>query len=226
MMHRVYKSELIDDFSITDERIVDALSELKVINRFLGGNSVTKKGFDILLRKCGSGNNLSILDAGIGGADNLTELAAGRFEGIKVFGIDLNKGICRKIKENYPFIKIIYGDMTAPPFRGKVFDIIHFSLVLHHFREDEIKKMLANYMELVNCGLLINDLQRSYAALIGIKLLTAVFSRSELVKNDAPLSVKRGFKKKELVGILEQAGFRNYYIKRKWAFRWMVVVYK
>ena len=32
--------EMIDDMSITDERIDDALQELKVINRFLGGSQV------------------------------------------------------------------------------------------------------------------------------------------------------------------------------------------
>jgi len=34
--------------------------------------------------------------------------------------------------------------------------------------------------------------------LVSIKMLTALFSKSWLVKNDAPLSVKRGFRKRSL----------------------------
>jgi hypothetical protein len=61
-------------------------------------------------------------------------------------------------------------------------------------------------------------------AYYSIKWLTKVFSRSYLVKNDAPLSVKRGFKKNDLIELLKQAGINNYTIEWKWAFRWLVVV--
>jgi D-alanyl-D-alanine dipeptidase len=47
-----------------------------------------------------------------------------------------------------------------------------------------------------------------------------------LVKNDAPLSVKRGFRKSELVSLLEKAGFKNYSVKWSWAFRYRIVGYE
>ena len=55
-------------------------------------------------------------------------------------------------------------------------------------------------------------------------ILTRLFSRSYLVKHDAPLSVLRGFKKKELEELLNKAGILNYTIHWKWAFRWLVIV--
>jgi hypothetical protein len=55
--------------------------------------------------------------------------------------------------------------------------------------------------------------------------LTSIFSKSYLVKNDAPLSVLRGFKKKEWFAILQQAGATNYSVKWKWAFRHLITVY-
>ncbi|HZK64528.1 MAG TPA: SAM-dependent methyltransferase, partial [Puia sp.] len=57
-----------------------------------------------------------------------------------------------------------------------------------------------------------------------IRILTALFSRSYLVKNDAPLSVLRGFKKNDLVAILDKAGIRDYSIRWQWAFRWLIIV--
>jgi len=74
--------------------------------------------------------------------------------------------------------------------------------------------------------MIINDLRRSVWALIGIKLLTILFSKSSMVKNDAPLSVKRGFIKSELIDMLKSLKIINYKIKRKWAFRWLVAIPK
>jgi len=51
------------------------------------------------------------------------------------------------------------------------------------------------------------------------------FSRSELVKNDAPISVRKGFVKSELAYLLKEMHFSNYEIGRKWAFRWLVIAY-
>lgn len=69
-------------------------------------------------------------------------------------------------------------------------------------------------------------MQRSLLALAGIKLLTVLFSKSILVKNDAPVSVKRSFNKSEIINFLRKSGISNYIIKYKWAFRWMVVIKK
>ena len=74
--------------------------------------------------------------------------------------------------------------------------------------------------------MIINDLRRSVWALIGIKTLIYLFSKSTMVKNDAPLSVKRGFIKSELINLLEELKITNYKIKRKWAFRWLIVIPK
>jgi hypothetical protein len=76
-----------------------------------------------------------------------------------------------------------------------------------------------------NCvkGFFINDLERNWIAYYSIKLLTAIFSRSHLVKNDAPLSVARGFKKKEWHSIFQQANFTSYSIQWKWAFRYLIL---
>jgi hypothetical protein len=48
-------------------------------------------------------------------------------------------------------------------------------------------------------------------------------SKSSMVKYDAPLSVLRAFRKKDLKEILTQAGIKKFSIQWKWAFRWQVV---
>ena len=73
-------------------------------------------------------------------------------------------------------------------------------------------------------GFFINDLHRHPVAYYSIKLLSLLFSKSYLVKNDAPLSVKRGFKRNEIIACLANAGISDFSIKWKWAFRWLVII--
>ncbi|MBA4057205.1 MAG: SAM-dependent methyltransferase, partial [Marivirga sp.] len=72
---------------------------------------------------------------------------------------------------------------------------------------------------------IINDIHRHSLAYYSIRLLTKVFSKSSMVKFDAPLSVRRAFTKKELLEILNEAGIKKYTIQWKWAFRWQVLVF-
>ena len=74
-------------------------------------------------------------------------------------------------------------------------------------------------------GRMAGDLRRSVFAYIGIKILTTLFSSSVMVKNDAPLSVRRGFTKSDLLSILANLNIREFKIKRKWAFRWLIIIY-
>ncbi len=210
----------MDDFSIQDERIDIALRELKIINRFLGGISTTKAALKILNNS--EKRSSTILDIGSGSSDNLVA-AKKNFPEIKILSVDKN---LRVLTSNDSYLMKINADAFKLPFKDNSCDIIHVSLFLHHFTEEQIQILLKEFLRVSKTGIVINDLQRSYLALIGIKLLTILFSKSEMVKNDGPLSVKRGFTKAELLNLLKDAGIKNPVIKWKWAFRWMVVIRK
>ncbi len=219
MLRRRHDAEIMDDFSIQDARIDDALYELKLVNRFLGGKATTQKGFRILRTKKGLHDSLRVLDAGAGGAD-VFENKKERYE---IIALDKNPRTCLYLQEHSRH-SIICGDAMDLPFKERSVDVIHVSLFLHHFTEEKIKILLSSFAKVARHGIIINDLQRSLFALIGIKILTALFSRSAMVKNDAPLSVLRGFTKKEMTNILNECNFNNIVIERTWAFRWLVVI--
>jgi hypothetical protein len=73
---------------------------------------------------------------------------------------------------------------------------------------------------------IINDLHRSRIAYYSIKALTLMFSRSYLVKYDAPLSVARSLTRKEWKQILKTANISRYSIRWRWAWRWEIVIEK
>ncbi|MBP1683126.1 MAG: SAM-dependent methyltransferase, partial [Ignavibacteriaceae bacterium] len=132
----------------------------------------------------------------------------------------------RALSNSKNLIDRINSDAFELPFKNNSCDIIHTALFLHHFTEEELHFLLKEFLRTARKGIIINDLQRSYLALLGIKILTVLFSKSEMVKNDAPLSVKRGFTKQEILNLLEDVGATNFVIKKKWAFRWMIVIKK
>lgn len=219
-MKRSYEPELMDDFSIQDERIDAALKELKIINRYLGGISTTKSALEYFVN---SGNErLSVADIGSGSSDNLLAVKK-NLSFLNIISIDKS---FRSLKFFPNSTLKINSDAFRIPIKNEKCDVVHLSLFLHHFNEAEMKSLIRECLRISRKGVIINDLQRSYLALFGIKILTGLFSESELVKNDAPLSVRRGFKKNDLIRLFADCGISNYVIKRKWAFRWMVVIKK
>ncbi len=217
-MQRSYEVEIMDDFSIRDERIDIALGELKVINKYLGGISTTKSALKYFIRS--KNQVLKILDIGSGSSDNLIA-AKNRFPQLKIISIDKN---LRVLSGSINSLGKINSDAFELPFKNNSCDIIHAALFLHHFTEEQIYILLKEFLRIGRMGVIINDLQRSWLALWGIKILTLLFSKSAMVKNDGPLSVKRGFTKLEIKNLLFDAGIKNFVIKWKWAFRWMVVI--
>lgn len=216
-------SELMDDFSIQDERVDLALRELRIINYFLGGNSGSKRGVSKIISNLPN-DKIYLLDAGSGSSDVLDDLKK-KYKSIQVISLDRNKRVCSFIKKNNNFKPIVVcGDVFQLPFKDKSIDIIHTSLFLHHFDRSSLNSILKKFNDAAKHGLVINDLQRSLLAFLGIKILTILFSRSELVKSDAPVSVRKGFIKSELINLLKRLHYSNYEIERKWAFRWLITV--
>lgn len=220
-LKRSYDPEILDDFSIQDERIDSALKELKIINSFLGGNRTSLEGIKIFQT---SAKAVTILDVGSGASDILLRIKK-RISNLNIYSLDMNQRSCINLKNKSSDVKIICGDIINLPFHTP-FDLIHASLFLHHFNEVEITRIIQSLLRLCDKGIIINDLRRSIFAWLGIKILTSLFSRSKEVKNDGPLSVKKSFIKKDWIEILSSVSPDNYKIKRKWAFRWLIVIYK
>jgi hypothetical protein len=100
------------------------------------------------------------------------------------------------------------------------------SLFCHHFDDAGVSEVFRWSAENSRLGFFMNDLHRHPLAYHAIALLTKAFSRSYLVKNDAPLSVARGFSRAELAEYLRAADgpvdSMHTEIEWAWAFRWLI----
>jgi len=221
--------EIMDDLTSSGEIIDQTLHELDVINHLLGGNQVTLRGLHSLLKSKPWGG-LHVVDLGCGSGEML-KLVAQKFRTTNpqstFTGIDANTNIMRYAQNHvaeFPEISIIAEDILGDRFKELKFDIVLATLFLHHFTSAQLVDIFRGLKQQTKVGMVINDLHRHWLAYYSIKFLTKLFSRSAMVKSDGPLSVLRGFRKQELIEILQKAGIENYTLKWKWAFRWQLII--
>ena len=244
LSYRSYTNELLDADNIPFDEIKLNLQELNTINTLLGGHKITVDGVKAFTK---NNTSLYICEIGCGGGDNLNavakwskgqQLKSGQPELVEggacqtelvegYTGIDLKKECIDFASQQYGSLATwITSDYSKVNFENEKPDVIFSSLFCHHFTEEQLAKMLQWKLENSKVGFFINDLQRNAVAYFLIKWLTKIFSKSYLVKNDAPLSVARGFHKKEWIAILKEAGIKNYTIQWKWAFRYLIICKK
>ncbi|MEO5648325.1 MAG: methyltransferase domain-containing protein [Ginsengibacter sp.] len=222
---RSLQKEILDQNNIPFVDIARNMKELDFINTHLGGHSITLKGFKNLLQKR---KQISVCEIGCGGGNNLNALnefcKSNRIDA-RFIGIDINKECIEFAMKNCKVEKInfLISDYKEENFETEKPDIIFSSLFCHHFTDDELVAMLLWMKNNSRLGFFINDLHRHPLAYHFIKLATKLFSRSYLVKNDAPLSVLRGFTKNEWTHILGRASIQNYTIRWMWAFRYLII---
>lgn len=225
---RSYKKELLDRHDLPFADIRRNMQELDFINRNLGGHEITLDGIVALISDHPVFNKqLNIVEIGCGGGDNLRAIQAWAMHirlPVQLTGIDINKECLhfarsQKRNEGIQFLHSDYRLATLPTRP----DIVFSSLFCHHFTDEELVEQVQWMAGNSEIGFFINDLHRHPMAYYSIKLLTALFSRSYLVKNDAPLSVLRGFRKRDWDTIFSMAGINRYQCRWRWAFRWLIV---
>jgi ubiquinone/menaquinone biosynthesis C-methylase UbiE len=215
--------ELMDDPSVADDQVDRALNELSFINRWLGGFRVSRLGVGSLINSLPMDRPVSVLDVGAGGSD-LPKALGPLGRQVDVTSLDLNFHACVRAGERRPPVRAVNGSAFSLPFRDRSFDIVHVSLFLHHCTDAEARTLLADLTRVARLGIVINDLHRHALAYVGISMLTGVFSHSALVRNDAPVSVLRGFLRDEIEALLPDGVKTSTSISWRWAFRWCICI--
>lgn len=225
MKQRSLQKELLDRDDIPAADIHRNMQELNTINTWLGGHRITVKGFQQLACQH---RRLHVCEIGCGGGDNLAAVQKwAQLAGLElqVTGIDWNPD-CLTVARAHPQLK--GAQWLAADYRTVVFeekpDIVFSSLFCHHFSNADLVQQLQWMQANSRLGFFINDLHRHALAFWSIKALTALCSRSYLVKNDAPISVARGFLKSEWEQLLQSAGIKAASVQWEWAFRHLIVV--
>jgi 2-polyprenyl-3-methyl-5-hydroxy-6-metoxy-1,4-benzoquinol methylase len=224
---RSYKAELLDAPDIPRQLLFQNLRELDAVNRTLGGHAITLAGIRQLVND--KAKTYVIADIGCGGGDALIVIAKWARKKqyrVKLIGVDMNADAIEYMNEQckaYPEISGVVSSYEVFLATQTTIDIVHCSLFCHHLTDQQLITLIEQLSKYTTTGFIINDLQRHWFAYYSIKFLTRLLNGSKLVRNDAPLSVLRGFRKHELEHLLREGKAENASIKWKWAFRYLVI---
>jgi SAM-dependent methyltransferase len=199
------------DLPNQDPALVDeCLNDLRRLNRFTGGISLTVFALTHLTRELSPGSCLEILDVATGGGDFPRAMAAwARSRGLRarILATDLSPEILGRAATGAPSgIEFAVADARCLPFDDGAFDVATCSLFLHHLEPDDAATTLKEMRRVARRGVIVNDLVRSWVGYLGGLVVPRMMSRNPIFRHDAPLSVRRAYTKDELATLADRAG--------------------
>lgn len=228
---RASEMEDMDDFSVQGESLYGALRYLAFINQFLGGHRIILRALNkarkhLAWARLESG--LHLVDLGCGGGDTLAQVAQWTKQqnlDLQISGIDANPHILAFAKKNtseHPEIKYIEDDFLTPDFNWKPYQVVLCSLILHHFEDEQIISLLRRIPK--GTLVIINDLQRHWLAYYLFKILCFATLAPAMASRDGAISVRKGFRRKELEAFLQNCEVTHYDLSWRWAFRYQLIL--
>lgn len=230
LRHRVADPELMDDFSIGGHELRQALAELRTINWLLGSAWPTLEGVQRLWRWAGQPSHLTILDIGAGSGDTsqvLLHWASQHGVAMQITLVDLHRETCAvaaAYHQGEPRVQVRQGDLFA--LEEGCADIVTASLFLHHIPDAQLPEACLALYRAARIGVVINDLHRNRFAWAFILVATRLLSRNRMIRHDAPLSVRRGFRAADLQRLRDVPGLSGLRYAWRPLFRYLVILPK
>lgn len=230
--YRSSQLEIMDDLDFQGDEMKNLLKDLKDVNKWLGGNSITIDGIQKLLKTQPKNKPIVILDIGCGDGELLricSDYGSKNNFKFECIGIDFNENILAVAEaksRNYPNISfqnvdIFLGEKLIPNC-----DIALCTLFLHHFNNEEVERILNVLLNKSNLGIIVNDLHRSKWAFSLFKIVASLLLKTNTAKHDGLVSIARGFKKQELNTISKKIHNQKSTIHWRWAYRYQWILQK
>ena len=220
-MDRLSRVEELLDGPLDDPAaLAGNLRDLRRVNRLLGGVRLSRLAIDLLLRVAPTHLDLSptsIIDVGTGAVDiPVALLADARRRGrrLEVFAVDARPEVLETARAIRPALGRVAGlaigvsDGRSLPHPDRSIDIAHASLLLHHLEPDDAVAVLVEMARVARVGVVVNDLNRGRMHWLGAWLIGHLLTGNRYTRRDAPLSVRRAYTRREMRGLLAQAGLR------------------
>lgn len=217
-MQRRRSRELLDDDRGTAAEVQASLRDLAWIHRRLGGRRIGRS----LLRQALAGvpprQPLTLLDVGAGAGDLTAYLTAWLRRDHPIRAVALDRQRSHLAAGQAPGLLRVCADGFALPFAEASIDLVTCHLLLHHFDENDVVRLLVEMRRVARHAVVVSDLKRGFGTLVFLRWLGALrFSR--LTRSDAPASVAQAFTTPEMEAILCRAGLGGE-LRSLWPARW------
>jgi SAM-dependent methyltransferase len=184
----------------SDADLVQNLADLRRINRWTGARAKLRQ----LLRKHYSADAaFTLLDIGGASGDMALDLARS-FPAARTITLDLEARNLRAA----PAPKLV-ADAFRLPFADSSCDVVHCSLFLHHFSNEQCVALLREMHRVARRLVLVQDLHRHWIAHQFLPLTRPLLRWHQLTVDDGMLSVAAAWRREELETLLKEAGLRE-----------------
>tara|TARA_R110002167_G_scaffold31099_18_gene102546 strand:+ start:1255 stop:1980 length:726 start_codon:yes stop_codon:yes gene_type:complete len=221
--------EIMDSFHGDITALKRVLDDINSVNRILGGNHITTQSVARLVQAHNK-EQYTIIDVGCADGSMLRELARyARKRGLKItfIGIDLSAKalqLAENASVDFPEISYLQLDVLQLQASELQCDILITTLMTHHFTDANLTVLLAQFVRLAKIGVVINDLHRSRLAFYLFKLFSLLFITTDTARIDGLISIRKGFKKQDLIRFSRQLPQMQHSIQWKWAFRYVWIM--
>ena len=203
--------ELLDHPGNSDEEVRGNLQDIERLNRLSGGARTVLLHLSRMINER-SQTRLTILDIATGGADIPRVVCRWARQWkltVTVEAMDRSHQVLAAAAEwsaGFPEIRLRRAEAPPLPYQDHSFDYVLCSLFFHHLTEAQGIHLLREMRRVARHGLIVNDLMRSRRARLLTGIATRLLSGNRLTRHDGPMSVLRGFRPQELVGMATGAG--------------------
>lgn len=190
--------ELLDDPATPEEVRAAAMADVERSNALFGGARAVERVVVPLLREMRGG---LVLDVGTGRGDIPERIVSRmRRERIEVttIGLDRSEAAARTARAGVAGV----ANALDLPIRSRSADVVVCSQVLHHFFDDEMRRVVAELHRVSRGWVVIADLRRGLLPAVGFWLASFVFRFHWATRLDGVTSVMRGFTAAELADLV------------------------
>ena len=199
----VHLVEKMDDPAVSPADLADSLRFIRWVNRNLGGSAAVLNHLQAWANGWPSGEQtICMLDVATGSADvpmAVLAWAAGTGRTLQIIGLDNHAqtlAIAQAWGSAAAGVKLVRGDAFRLPLADGAVDYAFTGMFLHHLTEAQALAVLREMLRVSRRGIIVSDLLRGplYQAAVGLMTL---FARP-MVRHDARLSVKKGWRRREV----------------------------
>jgi 2-polyprenyl-3-methyl-5-hydroxy-6-metoxy-1,4-benzoquinol methylase len=219
--------EVMDDPRLAADAHRRALRALARLNRLSRSPEILWPPIRALARRLRQ-DRLRVLDVASGAGDvalRLWRLARCSGIALEITGLDVAPRAVefarRRAERRGAPIFYRQCDVLEDPL-PEGYDVVMTSLFLHHLREDEARRLLAQMAGAARHLVLVNDLRRCRRGLVLAYLASRLFSLSPVVRADAPRSVRAAYSLDEARHLAVEAGLAEAAIRRRWPCRYLL----
>lgn len=180
--------------------VSQSLDDLARINRLLGGHEVLRK---TLRRLFPAGEGFTMLDVGAASGD-MGKVVRAAYPGSRVTSLDYRLHHMRRAGEPR-----IAGDAFALPIRKASYDVVHSSLFLHHFTNEQVVELLTSFGRIARKYVVMTDIERHFLTRHFVRATRWILGWHPITVHDSTPSSDAAFTAGELRRLASAAGLEE-----------------